>query len=133
MTSSSGVRAAVHNGFWAWKLLILCVLCVTTFVIPVPHLDSFHTGWLYCALGGACIFLLVQMLLVTNFARTVSLPRPLSPPPSCARISLTLSLALLLTLTWLGAYAWLFIRSVEIPIQHGQDMINRMGIGEPII
>ena len=52
------------------------------------------------------------MLLVTNFARTVSLPRPLSPPPSCTRLCLSLSLALLLTATWVAAYAWLFIRSV---------------------
>ena len=38
------MRAATHNGFWSWKLLLLLVLCATTFVIPVPHLDSFHTG-----------------------------------------------------------------------------------------
>lgn len=41
---SVGVRASLHNGFWAWKLLVLMFLCATTFVIPVPHLDSFHTG-----------------------------------------------------------------------------------------
>ncbi|XP_023331453.1 serine incorporator 5 [Eurytemora carolleeae] len=62
VTSSVGLRAATHNGFWVWKVLLLILLCVTTFVVPVPHLDSFHTGWLYCALGGACIFLLVQVI-----------------------------------------------------------------------
>ena len=77
------VRASIHNGFWAWKViwkiyltarghllnpvdksdtvwnvwqmtvltthihilhfqgLLLCLLCVTTFVIPVPHLDRY--------------------------------------------------------------------------------------------
>ena len=35
MGSSSGVRASIHNGFWVWKLLVLSLLCVTTFVIPV--------------------------------------------------------------------------------------------------
>ena len=38
-------------------------------IFQVPHLDSFHTGWLYCALAGACVFLLVQMVLVTQSAR----------------------------------------------------------------
>ena len=112
MSSSSGVRASIHNGFWAWKLLLVSLLCVTTFVVPVPHLDSFHTGWLYCALAGACVFLLVQMLLVTQFARSVSLPRPLAPPPSCARLCVSLTVALLLSVVWLGAFAWLFIRLV---------------------
>jgi len=107
--SSTGVRASIHNGFWAWKGAVLSLLCVTTFVIPVPHLDSFHTGWLYCALGGACVFLLVQMVLVTDFARCVSLPRPLSPP-TCSRLSLTITASLTLTTAWLLAYAWLFIR-----------------------
>ena len=97
-------------GFWAWKVLLLALLCVTTFVIPVPHLDSFHTGWLYCALAGACVFLLVQMALVTEFARCVSLPRPLAPPPSCARLLLQLSAATALTALWLAAAAWLFLR-----------------------
>ncbi len=41
---SVGMRAATHNGLWSWKLLLLLLLCATTFVIPVPHLDSFHTG-----------------------------------------------------------------------------------------
>ena len=112
MGSSSGVRASIHNGFWVWKLLVLSLLCVTTFVIPVPHLDTFHTGWLYCALAGACVFLLVQMFLVTKVARSLSLPRPLAPPPSCSRQAGSLVLALLLTITWLAATAWLFIRLV---------------------
>ena len=99
----------------------------------MPHLDTFHTGWLYCALGGACVFLLVQMVLVTQVivwydyydvtmqyslypqaARAVSLPRPLAPPPSCPRLCLTLALALVLTTTWVAAFAWLFIRSVRL-------------------
>lgn len=108
--SSNGVRASIHNGFWIWKLLILAFLCVTTFVIPVPHLDTFHTGWLYCALGGACVFLLLQMVLVTNTARSLSMPRPLSPRPAWPRLSLSLLLAALLTTAWVSAYAWLFIR-----------------------
>lgn len=70
---------------------------------------SFHTGWLYCALGGACVFLLVQMVLVTDFARCVSLPRPLSPP-TCSRLALTVTASLCLTTAWLSAYAWLFVR-----------------------
>jgi len=118
VTSSTGVRASIHNGFWAWKLAILALLCVTTFVIPVPHLDSFHTGWLYCALGGACIFLLVQMVLVTDLARDLTLPRPLPPPsprPSrCVRLALTTASALILTTFWISSYTWLLI-SVLLP------------------
>ena len=104
------MRASIHNGFWMWKLLILSFLCVTTFVIPVPHLDSFHTGWLYCALAGACVFLLVQMVMVTQCARSLSLPRPLAPPTSCPRLCCTLTLAVVLTFVWVASYAWLFIR-----------------------
>ena len=79
------------------------------FLVSTFNRFSFHTGWLYCALGGACLFLLVQMVLVTEFARSVSLPRPFATP-TCSRLVLTLTVSLGLTAGWLLAYAWLFIR-----------------------
>ena len=42
--ATNQVRASIHNGFWAWKGGVLCLLCVTTFVIPVPHLDRHSPG-----------------------------------------------------------------------------------------
>ena len=40
VTSSKGVRAAIHNGFWFFKILLMAALLVTIFVIPISHLDQ---------------------------------------------------------------------------------------------
>ena len=54
------------------------------------------------------------MVLVTDFARGVSVPRPLPAPPSpCTRwVALTCSLvsSLILTISWVTGYIWLFVR-----------------------
>ena len=60
------------------------------------------------------IMLLQCYSLYPQAARAVSLPRPLAPPPSCPRLCLSLALALVLTTTWVAAFAWLFIRSVRL-------------------
>ena len=54
------------------------------------------------------------MVLVTDFARGVSVLRPLPLPPSpCARwvrVWTSLTASLLLSLVWLGSFTWLFLR-----------------------
>ncbi len=54
------------------------------------------------------------MVLVTDFARGVSVPRPLPMPPSpCARwvrVGSSLAASLLLSLVWLASFTRLFLR-----------------------
>jgi hypothetical protein len=54
------------------------------------------------------------MVLVTDFARGVSVPRPLPLPPSpCARwvrVGSSLAASLLLSLVWLASFTRLFLR-----------------------
>ena len=60
------------------------------------------------------------MVLVTDFARGVSVPRPLPAPPTpwahWTALTCSLALSLLLTLAWLAAYIWLFVRLVAIKL-----------------
>ena len=75
------MRAAIHNGFWAWKGLVLCLLCVTTFVIPVPHLDRSHST--HCSLKH-CIPQLSHGVAVLCPGRGLCLP--LGPDGACDQL-----------------------------------------------
>ncbi|KAJ3130390.1 hypothetical protein HK098_002619 [Nowakowskiella sp. JEL0407] len=67
--SSRDWRGGIQNGFWAWKLGAWVLLIVLAFVIPNP----FFFGWRqYIALPGAVIFLLIQIVLLIEFAHSAS-------------------------------------------------------------
>ena len=55
-----------------------------------------------------------QMVLVADFARGVSVPRPLPAPPTpCAswvNIVVSLGASLILSLAWVSGFIWLFMR-----------------------
>jgi len=57
-------RVGLQNGFWFIKFLALAVLTVLAFLIP----NSFFIGYGWVSLFGAALFLLVQLVLLVEFA-----------------------------------------------------------------
>ncbi|BFY97080.1 hypothetical protein BsWGS_00120 [Bradybaena similaris] len=64
--SSNHWRASVQNGYWGFKFLILCGLCVGTFFIPT----EFSIYWMYVGMGGGLLFILLQLILLVDFTHS---------------------------------------------------------------
>ncbi|XP_078538027.1 serine incorporator 2 [Lissotriton helveticus] len=67
--SSRDPRAAIQNGFWFFKFLILVGITVGAFFIPN---GPFTTVWYYFGLVGGFLFFLVQLVLLIDFAHSWS-------------------------------------------------------------
>ncbi|KAK2914566.1 serine incorporator 1 [Channa argus] len=60
-------RAAVHNGFWFFKFAALVAITVAAFYIPD---GPFNYTWFVVGLGGAFFFILIQLVLLVDFAHS---------------------------------------------------------------
>ncbi|XP_041843253.1 serine incorporator 2 [Melanotaenia boesemani] len=65
--NSKDPRAAIQNGFWFFKFLILVGITVGAFFIPD---GTFHTVWFYFGLVGSFSFILIQLILLIDFAHS---------------------------------------------------------------
>ncbi|XP_034031029.1 serine incorporator 2 [Thalassophryne amazonica] len=65
--SSKDPRAALQNGFWFFKFLILVGITVGAFFIPD---GTFHDVWFYFGAVGSFIFILIQLILLIDFAHS---------------------------------------------------------------
>lgn len=63
--SSRDGRAPIQNGFWGIKFLIVIGIGVGAFFIPN---GSFSTSWMWIGLIGGILFILVQLVLIVDFA-----------------------------------------------------------------
>ena len=63
--TSRDPRAKIHNGFWFFKFLIWVGITVGAFFIPR---GDFGTAWYYIGLVGAALFILIQLVLLVDFA-----------------------------------------------------------------
>ncbi|XP_042221155.1 serine incorporator 5-like isoform X3 [Homarus americanus] len=61
--SSRDCRAGLHNGMWFYKFLLLMFFCFGSFFIPDPN-DLFINVWMYTAMSGAGLFIVIQLLLL---------------------------------------------------------------------
>ncbi|KAG8197662.1 hypothetical protein JTE90_001591 [Oedothorax gibbosus] len=68
ISSSDSCRSGLHNGMWGWKFLTLCCICAGVFLIPSQHVNDFGSIWMYTAMGGASIFIIIQLMLIVDFA-----------------------------------------------------------------
>ncbi|XP_020776532.1 serine incorporator 5 [Boleophthalmus pectinirostris] len=66
VNNSTGCRAAIHNGFWLIKFIVLVLCCTGAFFIPEQ--ETFLEVWRYVGAGGGAIFLLIQLMLLVEFA-----------------------------------------------------------------
>ncbi|XP_060706981.1 serine incorporator 1 [Hemiscyllium ocellatum] len=65
--SSQDPRAAVHNGFWFFKFATMVAITVGAFFIPE---GPFTTVWFYVGMAGAFCFILIQLVLLIDFAHS---------------------------------------------------------------
>jgi len=65
VNSSKDPRSKIQNGFWLFKVLILIGICVGAFFIPR---GDFGTAWMWIGLIGAFLFVLIQLILLIDFA-----------------------------------------------------------------
>uniref|UniRef100_A0A8C4T541 Serine incorporator 2 n=1 Tax=Erpetoichthys calabaricus TaxID=27687 RepID=A0A8C4T541_ERPCA len=65
--TSKDPRASLQNGFWFFKFLILIGITVGAFFIPD---GIFNTVWFYFGLVGAFIFIIIQLILLIDFAHS---------------------------------------------------------------
>ncbi|KTG04111.1 hypothetical protein cypCar_00027407 [Cyprinus carpio] len=65
--SSQDPRAAVHNGFWFFKFAAATAITVGAFFIPE---GPFTTVWFYIGMAGAFCFILIQLVLLIDFAHS---------------------------------------------------------------
>nr|CAB3265984.1 serine incorporator 1-like [Phallusia mammillata] len=63
--NSKDPRAKIHNGFWFFKFLVLVGITVGAFFIPK---GDFSIAWYYIGLAGAFGFILIQLVLLVDFA-----------------------------------------------------------------
>ncbi|XP_071309206.1 serine incorporator 2 isoform X2 [Agelaius tricolor] len=67
--SSKDPRAALQNGFWFFKFLILVGITVGAFYIPD---GAFTSVWFYFGVVGSFLFILIQLVLLIDLAHSWS-------------------------------------------------------------
>ncbi|XP_069975523.1 serine incorporator 3 isoform X4 [Penaeus vannamei] len=65
--SSKDPRAGIQNGFWAIKYLVLIGAIIGAFFIP--H-GQFGQVWMYFGMIGGFLFILIQLVLIIDFAHS---------------------------------------------------------------
>ncbi|KAF7655868.1 hypothetical protein LDENG_00049230 [Lucifuga dentata] len=65
--SSKDPRATIQNGFWFFKFLLLVGITVGAFFIPD---GTFNTVWYYFGVVGSFIFIIIQLILLVDFAHS---------------------------------------------------------------
>lgn len=68
-SSSKDPRSFIQNGFWAIKYMIVIGITIGAFFIPA---GSFGTAWMWVGLMGGLVFILVQLVLLVDFAHNWS-------------------------------------------------------------
>jgi len=71
LRTSQGWRANFHNGCWIWKFLILIGISIGIMCIPNEKIAHFQLVWMYIALVGGVVFILIQLWLLVFFARSL--------------------------------------------------------------
>ena len=65
---SSDPRAGIQNGFWGIKFLVIVGGIIGAFFIPEN--SSFGEVWMYFGFIGAFLFILIQLVLIVDFAHS---------------------------------------------------------------
>ncbi|XP_037020451.2 serine incorporator 3 [Artibeus jamaicensis] len=67
--SSKDPRAAIHNGFWFFKIAAIVGIMVGSFYIPGGH---FTIAWFVIGMIGAFLFILIQLVLLVDLAHSIN-------------------------------------------------------------
>ncbi|GFR19307.1 serine incorporator 5 [Trichonephila clavata] len=68
ISTSESCRSGLHNGMWCFKFFILCLLCAGIFLIPSEYVNHFGRIWMYISMCGAAVFIIIQLMLIVDFA-----------------------------------------------------------------
>ena len=63
--TSNDPRAGLQNGFWGIKYLIIIASMIASFWIPN---GTFGTVWMWFGLIGGFLFILIQLVMIIDFA-----------------------------------------------------------------
>ena len=109
VTSSKGARGCIHNGFWFFKLLLIATVIVATFVIPISHTDTLHSGWMYITIMGNCLFIFLQTCCLIRISELVC--KRLSYLASGSRLwrAVEITMAMSILSLWLAMAIIIFI------------------------
>ena len=109
VTSSKGARACIHNGFWFFKFLLIITIIAATFVIPISHTDTLHSGWIYATMIGNCLFIFLQTACLIKISDLMC--KRLSFLASGSRLwrAVEIGLALVVLSLWLAMAIVIFI------------------------
>lgn len=66
--SSRDGRAGIQNGFWGIKYMVLIGISVGAFFIPEGN--TFGSVWMYFGMVGGFLFILIQLILIIDFAHS---------------------------------------------------------------
>ncbi|OON17560.1 TMS membrane protein/tumor differentially expressed protein, partial [Opisthorchis viverrini] len=66
VSSSQTLRGRIHNGFWAWKVLMLLGLYICAYLFPT--LEELVFVWMILGIIGGLIFIYVQHITLIDFA-----------------------------------------------------------------
>lgn len=64
--SSKDPRSAIQNGFWFFKIIIVVGIAIGALFIP--NGNDFNTVWMWFGMIGGFLFLLIQLILIVDFA-----------------------------------------------------------------
>lgn len=67
--TSKDPRAAIHNGFWFFKIAVIVGIMVGSFYIPE---GGFTSVWFVIGLVGAALFILIQLVLLVDMAHSLN-------------------------------------------------------------
>jgi hypothetical protein len=68
--TSKDPRSAIQNGFWFFKVLILVGIAIGAFFIKGTAGSQFGTAWMVIGMIGGFLFLLIQLVLLVDFAHS---------------------------------------------------------------
>lgn len=66
--NSNDCRAGIQHGFWFMKSVVLVGLCAAAFYFPGD--EHFSIVWMYIGMVGGFLFIIIQMLLIVDFAHS---------------------------------------------------------------
>ena len=66
VSTSKGLRAHLHNGFWAWKVLLATFLIIFSF--KMPFFGLLKTIWIYIGMIASCLYIIINLLLLVDLS-----------------------------------------------------------------
>lgn len=64
LKNTKDIRAQLNDGWWPIKIPLLCIFVIASFFIPI----EFFTYYAWAAIIGAGIFILIQLVILVDFA-----------------------------------------------------------------